>query len=83
MACVRRQRARQGLFVGLPLDPSSPQLYFDVLCEARCLPVVLRVKVVVAKESCQLGAIYKKKENRKENGIVCFHNYISVYMNLL
>ena len=36
--------------LGLPLDPSSPQLYFDVLREARCPSVELRVEIVVARK---------------------------------
>ena len=34
---------------------------FDVVHVAECSPVELRVEVVFAEESCQFGAIYKRK----------------------
>ena len=37
---------------------------FDVLREAECPPVELRAEIVFAEESCQFGAIYKRKRHR-------------------
>ena len=37
---------------------------FDVLHEAECPPVELRAEIVFAEESCQFGAIYKRKRHR-------------------
>ena len=34
---------------------------FDVVHGAECSPVELRVEIVFAEESCQFGAIYKRK----------------------
>ena len=37
---------------------------FDVFREAECPPVELTVEIMFAEESCQFGAIYKRKRHR-------------------
>ena len=40
---------------------ARPSGNFDVLREEECPPVKLRVEIVFVEESCQFGAIYKRK----------------------